>query len=95
MKFISSISSSHTVNFSFKENTLNLSAATSGKGGASDKITLDKNVREFESMYLSNHIIKLLDHVDKNVIFNFKDYNNFSLLIVESNQTKYLIFPMQ
>jgi len=95
MKFISSISSSHTVNFSFKENTLNLSAATSGKGGASDKITLDKNVKEFESMYLSNHIIKLLDHVDKNVIFNFKDYNNFSLLIVESNQTKYLIFPMQ
>lgn len=95
MKFISSISSSHTVNFSFKENTLNLSAVTSGKGGASDKIALEDNVNNFEAMYLSNHIIKLLDHVSKNVIFNFKDYNGFSLLIIESNQTKYLIFPMQ
>lgn len=95
MKFISSISSSHTVNFSFKENTLNLSAVTSGKGGASDKITLEENVKDFGAMYLSNHIIKLLDHVSKNVIFNFKDYNDFALLIVESNQTKYLIFPMQ
>jgi len=74
---------------------LNLSAVTSGKGGASDKITLEENVKDFGAMYLSNHIIKLLDHVSKNVIFNFKDYNDFALLIVESNQTKYLIFPMQ
>jgi len=95
MKFISSISSSHTVNFSFKSNTLNLSAVTSGKGGASDKIMLDVEVESFDAMYLSNHIIKLLDHVSKNVTFHFKDYNSFSLLIVESENTKYLVFPMQ
>lgn len=95
MKFISSISSSHTVNFSFRDNMLNLSAVTSGKGGASDKITLDEKVDNFDAMYLSNHIIKLLDHVSKNTIFNFKDYNGFALLIVESNSTKYLVFPMQ
>jgi hypothetical protein len=95
MKFISSISSSHIVKFTFKDNILNLSAVTSGKGGASDKITLEENTVDFEATYLTSHLIKLLDHVEKNVVFHFKNYNDFSLLVVESKNTKYLIFPMQ
>jgi hypothetical protein len=72
-----------------------LSAVTSGKGGASDKITLEENTVDFEATYLTSHLIKLLDHVEKNVVFHFKNYNDFSLLVVESKNTKYLIFPMQ
>ena len=43
----------------------------------------------------SKLISRIKDELTISEIINFKDYNNFSLLIVESNQTKYLIFPMQ
>jgi DNA polymerase III sliding clamp (beta) subunit (PCNA family) len=96
VKFISNISSANTVNFQFENDSLILGSSSHDKGSAIDKIQLDEPVENLSVVYLASHINKVLDILpDCNVIFDFLDYNGYTLLKLQANKYSHLIFPME
>ena len=95
VKFISSISSSHTINMSFTNDQLILSGSSSDKGTIVDKIQIDKNSSTFDVSYLSSHLIKAIETLPgNNIMFSIYNYNDFCLMMFENESYKHIIFPM-
>ena len=96
LKFISSISTSDTIDFRFLDNKLFLSNSNSDKGAVADTILLTDNFELLEATYLSNHIIKVADLLeDDQIKIEIKNYNGYKILVIESSSFKHILFPME
>lgn len=95
VKFIGSISSSHTITMSFRNDQLILSGSSSDKGTIVDKIQIDSNSSSFDVSYLTSHLIKAIETLPgNNIMFSINNYNDFYLMIFETELYKHIIFPM-
>lgn len=95
LKFISSISSSDTIDLNFKNSELILSGTSSNKGLVADKFPLVEEVDELSVSYVTNHFIKVLDLIEDDFVkFDICDYNGYNILIISSKNYKHILFPM-
>ena len=96
IKFISSISSSHTFNLKNSGEYLVISSSSNDKGAVADKITLKEEIDFLDVSYLVNHFIKVLEIINKDeVTLDFYDYNGYTICIVQDDNFKHIMFPME
>ena len=95
LKFVSSISSSDTIDLNFKNNELIISGSNSNKGLVADKFPLLEEVEELAVSYVTNHFVKVLDTIeDEYVKFKISNYNDYNILIISASNYKHILFPM-
>ena len=96
LKFISNITSSHTFNLRSSSNTLIISSSRDDKGAVADKILLDKEIEDLDVSYFINHFIKVLELVSMDQInLVFKDYNGYTICVLEDTDFNHIMFPME
>ena len=94
VKFVSNIASSHMINLTLDINKLVISATSNEKNAVVDTIEIE-NYEVLSVSYVSNHLIKVLELLDsKKLKLNFLKHNDFILLMLESENFKHILFPM-
>ena len=96
VKFISNITSSHTFNLKTSKDTLIVSSSRDDKGAVADKILLQEDVENIDVSYLIGHFIKALDLVNKDeIVLSFKDYNGYTICVLNDGVFEHIMFPME
>ena len=94
VKFVSNIANSHMINLTLDINKLIVSATSNEKNAVVDTIDVE-NYECLSVSYVSSHLIKVLELLDsKNLKLNFLKHNDFVLLMLESDNFKHVLFPM-
>lgn len=94
VKFVSSIANSHMINLSLDINKLVISGNSNEKNAVIDTIEIE-NYELFSVSYVSSHLIRVLDLLDsKKIKLNFIKHNEFVLLMLEAENFKHILFPM-
>ena len=94
VKFVSSIANSHMINLTLDINKLVVSATSNEKNAVVDTIEIE-NYEIFSVSYVSSHLIRVLDLLDsKKLRLNFIKHNDFILLMLEAENFKHILFPM-
>ncbi len=94
VKFVSSIANSHMISLNLDINKLVISGNSNEKNAVVDTIDID-NYELFSVSYVSSHLIRALDLLDsKKIKLNFIKHNDFILLMLEAENFKHLLFPM-
>ena len=94
VKFVSSIANSHMINLTLDFNKLVVSATSNEKNAVVDTIEID-NYEILSVSYVSSHLIRVLDLLEsKKLKLNFIKHNDFILLMLEAENFKHVLFPM-
>jgi DNA polymerase III sliding clamp (beta) subunit (PCNA family) len=94
VKFVSSIANSHMISLNLDINKLVISGNSNEKNAVVDTIDID-NYELFSVSYVSAHLIRALDLLDgRKIKLNFIKHNDFILLMLEAENFKHLLFPM-
>lgn len=94
IKFVSNIANSHMINLTLDINKLVISATSTEKNAVVDTIDVE-NYECLSVSYVSSHLIKVLELLDsKNLKLNFLKHNDFVLLMLETENFKHVLFPM-
>jgi DNA polymerase III sliding clamp (beta) subunit (PCNA family) len=73
-----------------------ISSSRDDKGAVADKILLDKEIEDLDVSYLINHFIKVLELVSMDQInLVFKDYNGYTICVLEDTDFNHIMFPME
>jgi hypothetical protein len=82
------------INLTLDINKLVISATSNEKNAVVDTIEIE-NYEVLSVSYVSNHLIKVLELLDnKKLKLNFLKHNDFILLMLESENFKHILFPM-
>jgi len=96
IKFISSISSSHTFNIKNSGSELIISSSSNDKGAVADKIALAEEIEPLDVSYLVNHFIKVLEIIQQDdITLGFSDYNGYTICVVQDKNFNHIMFPME
>jgi DNA polymerase III sliding clamp (beta) subunit (PCNA family) len=94
VKFVSSIANSHMISLTLDVNKLVISANSNEKNAVVDTIEVE-NYEVLSVSYVSSHLIRVLDLLDsKKLKLNFIKHNDFILLMLEAENFKHILFPM-
>ena len=94
VKFVSSIANSHMINLTLDIDKLVVSATSNEKNAVVDTIEVE-NYEVLSVSYVSSHLIRVLDLLDsKKLKLNFIKHNDFILLMLEAENFKHILFPM-
>jgi len=94
VKFVSSIANSHMINLTLDINKLIVSATSNEKNAVVDTIEVE-NYEVLSVSYVSSHLIRVLELLDgKKLRLNFIKHNDFILLMLEAENFKHILFPM-
>lgn len=94
VKFVSNIANSHMINLTLDINKLVVSATSNDKNAVVDTIEVE-NYENLSVSYVSSHLIKVLDLLDSKALkLNFLKHNDFILLMLETENFKHILFPM-
>lgn len=94
VKFVSNIANSHMINLTLDINKLVVSATSNEKNAVVDTIEVE-NYECLSVSYVSSHLVKVLELLDsKNLKLNFLKHNDFILLMLETENFKHVLFPM-
>lgn len=94
VKFVSSIANSHMISLTLDINKLVVSANSNEKNAVVDTIEVE-NYEVLSVSYVSSHLIRVLDLLDsKKLKLNFIKHNDFILLMLEAENFKHILFPM-
>ena len=94
VKFVSSIANSHMISLTLDINKLVISANSNEKNAVVDTIEIE-NYEVLSVSYVSSHLIRVLDLLDsKKLKLNFIKHNDFILLMLEAENFKHILFPM-
>jgi len=94
IRFVSNIANSHMINLTLDINKLVISATSTEKNAVVDTIEVE-NYDILSVSYVSAHLIKVLDLLDsKKIKLNFIKHNEFILLMLEAENFKHILFPM-
>lgn len=94
VRFVSNIANSHMINLTLDINKLVISATSNEKNAVVDTIEVE-NYETLSVSYVSSHLIKVLDLLDaKTLKLNFIKHNDFILLMLETENFKHILFPM-
>ena len=94
VKFVSSIENSHMISLTLDINKLVISANSNEKNAVVDTIEIE-NYEVLSVSYVSSHLIRVLDLLDsKKLKLNFIKHNDFILLMLEAENFKHILFPM-
>jgi DNA polymerase III sliding clamp (beta) subunit (PCNA family) len=73
-----------------------ISSSSNDKGAVADKITLKEEIDFLDVSYLVNHFIKVLEIINQDeVTLDFYDYNGYTICIVQDDNFKHIMFPME
>jgi uncharacterized membrane protein YoaT (DUF817 family) len=94
VKFVSNIANSHMINLTLDINKIVISATSNEKNAVVDTIEVE-NYEILSVSYVSSHLIRALDLLDsKKLKLNFIKHNDFILLMLEAENFKHILFPM-
>ena len=94
VKFVSNIANSHMINLTLDINKIVVSATSDEKNAVVDTIEVE-NYEILSVSYVSSHLIRVLDLLDsKKLKLNFIKHNDFILLMLEAENFKHILFPM-
>ena len=94
VKFVSSIANSHMISLNLDTDKLVISGNSNEKNAVVDTIEIE-NDELFSVSYVSSHLIRALDLLDtKKIKLNFIKHNDFILLMLEAENFKHILFPM-
>jgi DNA polymerase III sliding clamp (beta) subunit (PCNA family) len=94
VKFVSSIANSHMISLNLDADKLVISGNSNEKNAVVDTIEIENN-ELFSVSYVSSHLIRALDLLDnKKIKLNFIKHNDFILLMLEAENFKHILFPM-
>ena len=94
VKFVSNITNSHMINLTLDINKIVISATSNEKNAVVDTIEVE-NYEILSVSYVSSHLIRVLDLLDsKKLKLNFIKHNDFILLMLEAENFKHILFPM-
>jgi uncharacterized membrane protein YoaT (DUF817 family) len=94
VKFVSNIANSHMINLTLDINKLVISATSNEKNAVVDTLEVE-NYEVLSVSYVSSHLIRVLDLLDsKKIKLNFIKHNDFILLMLEAENFKHILFPM-
>lgn len=94
VKFVSSIANSHMISLNLDLNKLVISATSNEKNAVVDTIEIE-NYELLSVSYVSSHLTRVLDLLDsKKLKLNFIKHNEFILLMLEAENFKHILFPM-
>jgi len=94
VKFVSNIANSHMISLGLDINKLVISGNSNEKNAVVDTIDIE-NYELFSVSYVSSHLIRVLDLFDnKKIKLNFIKHNDFILLMLEAENFKHILFPM-
>jgi DNA polymerase III sliding clamp (beta) subunit (PCNA family) len=94
VKFVSSIANSHMISLNLDADKLVISGNSNEKNAVVDTIEIE-NDELFSVSYVSSHLIRALDLLDnKKIKLNFIKHNDFILLMLEAENFKHILFPM-
>jgi DNA polymerase III sliding clamp (beta) subunit (PCNA family) len=94
VKFVASIANSHMISLGLDINKLVISGNSNEQNAVIDTIDIE-NYEIFSVSYVSTHLIRVLDLLDsKKIKLNFIKHNDFILLMLEAENFKHILFPM-
>lgn len=94
VKFVSNIANSHMISLNLDLNKLVISATSNEKNAVVDTIEVE-NYEILSVSYVSAHLIRVLELLDSKALkLNFIKHNEFILLMLEAENFKHILFPM-